>query len=272
MNTGLQYVGLLSSWLRTWLTKRQFWKLPESSEDVFSLFSPADIRRSRDEALENIETLILALTSRLFVLRHHPSFPDSELAPEREALNCVRVLTRILPYLYEKELLHPWEEKFFWGTRKRRTRQAAIANEVLFDESAGDKENTEDDKEVFEDAKPLAEELLDTMVDMLFFSEFTIPKQQPGRPKVTFAIWQSGVGCNTAVPTTKEFESNRCELLRLILALAGRGLYMSSPTLTQNGVQTLTHLCTNSDKQVVLSVLCSLLNTVCQLLQLLRQS
>ncbi|OAR00854.1 hypothetical protein LLEC1_06881 [Akanthomyces lecanii] len=238
-----------------------FWELPESSEDVFSLFSPADIRRSRDEALENIETLILALTSRLFVLRHHASFPDNELAPEREALNCVRVLTRILPYLYEKESLHQWEEKFFWGARRRRTRQAAIANEVLFDESTGDKENTAGDKEVFEDAKPLAEELLDTMVDMLFFSEFTIPKQQPGRPKVTFAIWQSGVGCNTAVPTTKEFESNRCELLRLILAFAGRGLYMSSSTLTQNGVRTLTHLCTNSDKQVVLSVLCSLLNT-----------
>ncbi|KAJ3492830.1 hypothetical protein NLG97_g5123 [Lecanicillium saksenae] len=238
-----------------------FWELPESSEDVFSLFSPADIRRSRDQALENIETLILALTSRLFVLRHHPSFPDNELAPEREALNCVRVLTRILPYLYEKESLHQWEEQFFWGARKRRTRQATIANEVLFDEARGDKEDTDGEKEHFEDAKPLAEELLDTMVDMLFFSEFTIPKQQPGRPKVTYAIWQSGVGCNTAVPTTKEFESNRCELLRLILALAGRGLYMSSPTLTQSGVRTLTHLCTNPDKQVVLSVLCSLLNT-----------
>ncbi|KAM3523449.1 hypothetical protein MY4038_008186 [Beauveria bassiana] len=175
-----------------------FWELPESSEDVFSLFSPADIRRSRDQALENIETLILALTSRLFVLRHHPSFPDNELAPEREALNCVRVLTRVLPYIYEKESLHPWEEQFFWGSRKRRTRQGAIANEVLFDESRDDKEETEGDKTHFEDAKPLAEELLDTLVDMLFFSEFTIPKQQPGRPKVTYAIWQSGVGCNTA--------------------------------------------------------------------------
>ncbi|KAM3500403.1 hypothetical protein MY10362_006421 [Beauveria mimosiformis] len=160
-----------------------FWELPESSEDVFSLFSPADIRRSRDQALENIETLILALTSRLFVLRHHPSFPDNELAPEREALNCVRVLTRVLPYLYEKESLHPWEEQFFWGSRKRRTRQGAIANEVLFDESRDDKGETEGNKTHFEDAKPLAEELLDTLVDMLFFSEFTIPKQQPGRPK-----------------------------------------------------------------------------------------
>jgi len=45
-----------------------FWELPESSEDVFSLFAPADIRRTRDRALENLETLILAVTSRLFIL------------------------------------------------------------------------------------------------------------------------------------------------------------------------------------------------------------
>jgi hypothetical protein len=74
--------------------------LPESTEDVFSLFSPADIRRARDNNLANLETLILAVTSRLIVLRNHPSFPDPELAPERDALNCIRVLTRLLPFLY----------------------------------------------------------------------------------------------------------------------------------------------------------------------------
>lgn len=244
------------------LTPRQFWELPESSEDVFSLFSPADIRRSRDQALENIETLILALTSRLFVLRHHPSFPDNDLAPERELLNCVRVLTRILPYLYEKESLNTWEEQFFWSTRKKKTRKASIANEVLFDEARGDKQDGTEDDEYLEEVPPLAIELLDTLVDLLFFSDFTIPKQQHGRPKVTYAIWQSGVGCNAAIATTKEFESNRCEVLRLILAFAGRSLYETSGTLPQVGVRTLTHLCTCTDKQIVLSVLCSLLNTV----------
>ncbi|KAK3196073.1 hypothetical protein K4F52_000941 [Lecanicillium sp. MT-2017a] len=238
-----------------------FWELPESSEDVFSLFSPADIRRCRDQALENIETLILALTSRLFVLRHHPSFPDNDLAPERELLNCVRVLTRILPYLYEKESLNTWEEQFFWSTRKKKTRKASIANEVLFDEAKGDKQDGTEDDEYFEEVPPLAIELLDTLVDLLFFSDFTIPKQQHGRPKVTYAIWQSGVGCNAAIATTKEFESNRCEVLRLILAFAGRSLYETSGTLPQVGVRTLTHLCTCTDKQIVLSVLCSLLNT-----------
>ena len=49
-----------------------FWELPESVEDVFSLFSSSDIRCTRDASLENLETLILAVTSRLNALRNLP--------------------------------------------------------------------------------------------------------------------------------------------------------------------------------------------------------
>ncbi|KAK3327870.1 high-temperature-induced dauer-formation protein-domain-containing protein [Cercophora scortea] len=236
-----------------------FWELPESAEDIFNLFAPADVRRTRDNALENLETLILAVTSRLFILRHHPSFPDPEIAPERDALNCVRVLTRVLPYIYEKESLQQWEETFFWGQRRKRTRTAAIANEILFDESQEVRTRTASDD--FEEAKPLAEELIDTLIDLLFFSDLTVPKQAHGRPKVTYAIWQSGVGCNASIPTTKEHESNRCEILRLLLTLASQSMYLPPSHLPQRGTRALTHICTCPDKQVVLSVLCSLLNT-----------
>lgn len=242
----------------------QFWELPESSEDIFSLFAPADIRRTRDRAIENIETLVLAVTSRLFLLRHHPSFPDSELAPERDALNCIRVLTRVLPYLYEVDQLQSWEDRFFWGTRRKRTRRSAIANEVLFDEAQEDEAAPEARSPVdeFEDVKPLGEELIDTLLDLLFFSDLTVPRQANGKPKVTYAIWQSGVGCNTAVPTTKEFESNRCEILRLLLTMTSQSMYMSPNLLPTKGTKALTYICSCPEKQVVLSVLCSLLNTV----------
>jgi len=238
-----------------------FWELPESAEDVFSLFSPADIRRTRDNALENLETLILATTSRLFILRHHPSFPDPELAPERDALNCIRVLTRILPYIYEKESLAAWEEQFFWAKRRKRTRKAAIASEVLFDESTDKSSRGDDDEPQFEEVKPLAEELIDTLVDLLFFVDLTLPPQKHAQSKVTYAIWQSGVGCNTTVVTTKEYESNRSEILRLLITMAGQSMYMTPGVLPGRGVRALTQLCTCPDKQVVLSVLCSLLNT-----------
>jgi hypothetical protein len=205
----------------------QFWELPESTEDVFSLFSPADIRRTRDNNLANLETLILAVTSRLIVLRNHPSFPDPELAPERDALNCIRVLTRLLPFLYEADHLEQWEDQFFWASRRKRSRRGQVRSEVIFDEADLEQTPTEREPE-YETAKPLAEEIIDTLIDLLFFSEFTLPKVTAGTNKVTYAIWQSGVGCNTPVSSTKEFESNRTEILRLLLTFASKSMYMSA--------------------------------------------
>ncbi|TGO64401.1 hypothetical protein BCON_0007g00510 [Botryotinia convoluta] len=238
-----------------------FWELPESTEDIFSLFSPADIRRTRDTALGNLETLILAITSRLFVLRHHPSFPHPEFAPERDALNCIRILTRILPYVYEAEKLQSWQETFFWGVRRKRTRKAALARDVIFDESQEELQKLEAAAQEFEEVKPLAEELIDTLIDLLFFADFTLPKPQNSKNKVSYAIWQSGVGCNTPVGTSKEFENNRTEILRLLLTLTSQSMYMSANLLPVQGVKAITYIATCPDKQVVLSVLCSLLNT-----------
>jgi len=173
------------------------------------------------------------------------------------------VLTRILPYVYERESLQDWEDRFFWSARRKRTRQSVLAGEVLFDEADVEETARRQQKpEEFEDAKPLAEELIDTLLDLLFFSDLTVARQPQGKPKVSYAIWQSGVGCNTAVPTTKEFESNRCEILRLLLTLTSRSMYMTPNALPQVGVKALTYICSCPDKQIVLSLLCSLLNTV----------
>lgn len=191
------------------------------------MFTPADIRRTRDHALSNFETLLLSVSSRLIVLKNHPSFPNVDLAPERDALNCIRVLTRLFPYVYEAEHLEDWEEKFFWARRRRKTRKAQIAGEVLFDEGQQeDQEGRTSHEDEYEDVKPLAEELIDTLLDLLFFTEFTIPVLPTAKSKVSYSIWQSGVGCNTAMGTTKAFESNRCEILRLLLTITGKAMYM----------------------------------------------
>lgn len=239
-----------------------FWELPESVEDVFSLFSSSDIRRTRDASLENLETLILAVTSRLNALRNNPSFPNPETAPERDALNCIRVLTRILPYVYEAENLTEWEEKFFWGVRRRKIRREQSQAEVLFDESqTNDKDVSVQEEDIYENVKPLAEELLDSLIDLLFTIGFTLPRLANAKDKVTYAIWQSGVGCKQSLSTNKDLESNRCEVLRLLLTIMSKSMYMSSAVLPVKGVRAITYLATCDDKQIVLSVLCSLLNT-----------
>ncbi len=196
------------------------------------------------------------------MLKNHPSFPDPDLAPERDALNCIRVLTRLLPFIYEAEQLAGWEKKFFWGMRRRRTRRSQVSGEVLFEDSHGDDITpSENQQEEFEDAKPLAEELLDTLTDLLFYAEFTIPVLPSAKSKVSYAIWQSGVGCKTSIPTNKELESNRCEVLRLLLTMTSKAMYMPSNLLPVQGVRAITYLVTCADKQIVLSVLCSLINT-----------
>ena len=238
----------------------QFWELPESVEDVFSLFSGADIRRTRDASIQNLETLLLAVTSRLNVLKNHPSFPDPELAPERDALNCIRVLTRLLPYVYEADYLAEWEDKFFWAVRRRKSRRAQLADEILFDETQDD-ETTQTEPDRYEDAKPLAEELIDNLIDLLFCTNFTIPEIPTAKNKITYAIWQSGVGCKTSLGTSKELESNRCEILRLLLTITSKSMYMPSNLLPVVGVKAITYIATCPDKQIVLSVLCSLVNT-----------
>ena len=196
------------------------------------------------------------------MLRHHPSFPDAELAPESDVLNCVRVLTRVLPYLYEKDELHQWEEKLFWTPRRKLTRKASISPNVLFDGAEAEAQQDQPPAEdKYEDTKPLMEELIDTLCDLLFYEGFTIPAVSHGKKKVSYVIWQSGVGCNTAVGTTKECESNRMEVLRLILTVISKGMYMGANMLPVVGVRAITYIATNPDKQQVLSLLCSLLNT-----------
>jgi hypothetical protein len=134
---------------------------------------------------------------------------------------------------------------------------------VIFDESPEEQAKLQAAEEEFEEVKPLAEELIDTLIDMLFYADFNLPRPPTSKSKVSYAIWQSGVGCNTSVGTSKEFESNRIEILRLLLTLTSQSLYMSATLLPAKGVKAITYIVTCPDKQIVLSVLCSLLNTVC---------
>lgn len=250
------------------------------------MFTPADIRRTRDHAPSNFETLLLSITSRLIVLKNHPSFPDPDLAPDRDALNCIRILTRVLPFVYEAEHLEEWEEKFFWARRKKKTRQAQVASQVLFDEAQTEERRNQGSpgQNDVEEVKPLAEELIDTLMDLLFYANFTIPKLPSAEGKVSYSIWQSGVGCNSAMGSNRELENNRCEIIRLLLTLTGKAMYTplgrfrppgrctladGLGLLPVQGVRTISYIATCPDKQPVLTLLCSLLNTVCGELQLI---
>lgn len=168
------------------------------------------------------------LTSRLFELRNHRAFPHPDTAPEKHALNCIRVLTRVIPFLYEADHLEHWKEQTFWQKRRRPLRKGNRVgkSEVLFDEAQRNDVPPPEPQEQYEELRPLGEELVDTLVDLLFYTNFTLPPDENSKTRVTYSIWQSGVGCNTAMNSSSQIESNRSEVLRLLLTLSSEALYL----------------------------------------------
>lgn len=75
----------------------ELWKIPSSAEEVFELVTPKAARRLRDERFENLATLFTQATAQLCQIVETPYNIYFD-----QALNCVRVLTRILPFLLEK--------------------------------------------------------------------------------------------------------------------------------------------------------------------------
>lgn len=98
--------------------------------------------------------------------------------------------------------------------------------EILFDGSRPDDAPELMTREKWVNLKPLGEELIDNLIDLLFYKHFTLPPNERAKTNVTYSIWQSGVGCNAPMSSSKELEGNRIEILRLLLTLSSKSLYM----------------------------------------------
>lgn len=75
----------------------ELWKIPSSAQEVFELISPQAARSLRDDRFDNLATLFTQATAQLCQIVETPYNIYFD-----QALNCVRVLTRILPFLLEK--------------------------------------------------------------------------------------------------------------------------------------------------------------------------
>ena len=75
----------------------ELWKIPSSAEEVFELISSESARKLRDDKFGNLATLFTQAVAQLCQIVETPYNIYFD-----QALNCVRVLTRILPFLLEK--------------------------------------------------------------------------------------------------------------------------------------------------------------------------
>ena len=84
----------------------ELWKLKTTTEQVFELISPTDVRKLRASQPTNLHSLFDQAICQLchFIERPLPLYYD-------HALNCVRVLTRLIPFMLENpddELVTAW--------------------------------------------------------------------------------------------------------------------------------------------------------------------
>jgi len=143
----------------------ELWKIPSGAEEVFDLISPEAARRLRDERFDNLATLFTQATAQLCQIVETPYNIYFD-----QALNCVRVLTRILPFLLEKGDLGEADENvehLCWGT-------GSEAPDEKIGLVIGDDASTANQSSKYEEEQePLALLVVHAAMHMLFLPQFT---------------------------------------------------------------------------------------------------
>ncbi|XP_032431033.1 protein HID1b isoform X1 [Xiphophorus hellerii] len=226
----------------------QFWaECSIAIQDVFALVPAAEIRAVREESPSNLATLCYKAVERLV------QCADSGCPSEKErqiVLNCTRLLTRILPYIFEDA---DWRG-FFWSTIPGTKKSGSL------DEGADENE-----------ARPLAESLLLTIADLLFCPDFTVQSHKKNNPDASEEmrsidsceyIWEAGVGFAQSPPLNYIHDLNRTELLKLLLTCFSEAMYLSPLSDSQVLNPWVSFFC-SAENRHALPLFTSLLNVVC---------
>lgn len=223
--------------------------------------------RDNPETFVNLQTLISETCRHLIHLRWTShSLSDRDAGAGKEVLNCIRLLTRVLPFIYEADALRDWERNFFWeekGAVGGERKNGAISGESPSSESVA--APTTDTPSPIPNAAIhhcLGVELIDSLLDLSFWSGFTLPSNPDGDNGPTYGFWQSGIAYERRLDTSKEFESRRTEILQLLLTLESKSIYMSSSEYSLLGGEAVSCISNHPDRKKVQYLLCSLLNTV----------
>lgn len=220
----------------------QFWSESVTCvQDVFTLIPAAEIRALREESPSNLATLCYKAVEKLVAAAESGCPSQKE---QQTVLNCVRLLTRILPYIFED----PDWRGFFWSTLPNQSEETEI------------------------ESSPLAQSLLNALCDLLFCPDFTVQsnrKSGPDNPEDMGSIdsceyiWESGVGFAHSPPHNLLHDQHRTEIIKLFLTCFSETMYLppiaDAHTVPNQWIQYFT----STDNRHALPLFTSLLNIVC---------
>ncbi|XP_060601826.1 protein HID1-like [Ruditapes philippinarum] len=220
----------------------QFWSESVTCvQDVFTLIPAAEIRALREESPSNLATLCYKAVEKLVAASESgcPSQREQQIV-----LNCVRLLTRVLPYIFED----PDWRGFFWSTLP------------------GQVEDAEND------SPPLAQTLLNALCDLLFCPEFSVAsgrKSGPDNPEDMTTIdsceyiWEAGVGFAHSPQHNLQHDNNRSEIIKLLLTCFSETMYLPPIADAHSTPNQWIHFFTSTENRHALPLFTSLINVVC---------
>lgn len=231
----------------------QFWcENMNSIQDVFTLIPATEIRALREESPSNLATFCYKAVEKL--VKSTDTLCNTS-AQQQAVLNSVRLLTRILPYIFED----PDWKGFFWSSLP-----AASSS-------------MEEDNEQVQENLPLAKSLILAICDLLFCPDFTVAPLPSKANKFGFSadsppedlqsidsceyIWEAGVGFTNPTISTAAYDRNRTELLRLLLTCFSSTMYTTPNEAGNTPNRWIEHF-TSAENRHALPLFTSFINCV----------
>lgn len=211
----------------------KLWRIPTVAEEIFTLIQPDDVRMLRHQQPANLGTLLKQAVSQIVQIVDTP-------VPKyyQQALNCVRVLTRVVPFILE-EGGDEFVEALFWRVDDDESLKSGDEDDEPKDEPSG--------------TDPLAKQMIHAIMGLLFLPEFTVSihaykgygeerrsttrsGQNPATGTFVYPslLWHAGVMYpDASVINAASYDRNRKEVLALLLTCFSSILYQTAETCHQ---------------------------------------
>lgn len=256
-----------------------FWTHGASMTDLIDSLSNNDIKYIRDENTINFINLISILASKIVSLA---SIRGLKLLdwPKNELLASIRLLTRLLPFAFEinghDDLITNHFNSIFWSLdafnlgssntflHSMLVQSGGLSSSSLTDDSLKVKFN----HLLFKDI-PLGASLVKSLINLLFTLGFTVFDNTPS-PDIwandtQLILWEPGISESICYSKSNiSCDSNRLEVLRLILLLCSEQMYTHMDSSIDAGSKFLTVLTTSIDKNLFACFNGSLINLICK--------
>ncbi|AAS52804.2 AER120Cp [Eremothecium gossypii ATCC 10895] len=289
-----------------------------SAEDIYALLSAHELRHIFMSNSRNYQNLvrfacfkICSLTTQLQMKRSEEDFNKRCM----EAINCIRILTKIMPVFFEMDKDESLEKALMWdrnsaevtnyNAKSASTTAATVGaslsspevdpfgfnlaspaplGDVSSPSARGSRLGLSPDSlcvavgnnSLGEEVVPLGVILVQSCLNLLFMEGFTLPVSPhkhgqesdlhtdfyaQGYGRVSFSLWEPGINIEemSSAPANPRLDSNRLEILRLLITLCSTNLYK------QDAINRyLTVLCTMMPNYNTVCLVSSLVNVLCK--------